>query len=817
MKNLIHICLTFIFLLAITSQLYAQKYRKVLQTPAIMETPLDQPNENFYVLAATKYRLEYNPWVVFSDRADNTTRDGKVLDFMDDFYVVDETDTDVYLVKAVIDGLKIKSITEDVGWIEKDKLLLWNHSLIDPGTKINRKGFLLNKRASIGRILKDEDDKDRVRIFDRPNADKSNEIDKNRIYEFFFVFKKDKNVTPEMYLLSKNVSISTTTKDDIIGWVKADRINEWNTRIALEPNFSPVAFTERKLDINNKSVRLYPIADVAKAYANGQGINASEIIWENDPVKLPREKLADKDSLRFKGGVIRFPMLRKDKDNNLYQTAIVGEVTLSSLGRQVGEFSEIEYSVLTKEVDRLNAAKNNVNVLFVVDGTKGMQDYINNISSTVLDLTDIAKRKNKSIKFGAAIYGDQSTMRFEYQPMNSDYNTIIDFVKKAKTSPGIDSNPYESLYFGLSQALKKANLKKDHNNIVVVIGDTGDDYYFKGKQNDPNAVKPQDVEAELNNWGAHIIAMNCQITRGDAGKAFKDQLQEMIIETSKLSYNKYKGIGSICKLEIRNPLFENNTLKSGSIYGSFNEVNNPSNFSDALTAEIKKAIEYTEDVTRISKEIFEDGGSYGKNQNKDTAGPFGPAIADILAGVQGEFTFDDLVKLSNEKFQFYLEAYSPIKIDNSANECFSYVLFLPESDLKELRDRLESLAISANGTPDQKRKALIQTWYELLRIYTGEKNLERLAGYSIEKLNGMMQGVEKEGITFNTRKKLAKVKLGDLKRKRVVSDQQIDEYINQVTKNYRQLDDILKQGKNYEFSYASNDITYFWLPIDYLP
>lgn len=817
MKNLIINSLTLIVVLAFSSQLNAQKYRRVLQKPAVMETPLDQPNENFYLLAATKYRLENNPWVVFSDRGENTTRDGKTLDFMDDFYVVDETDTDIYIVKAVTDGLKIKSIIKDVGWIEKDKLLLWNHSLIDPATKINRKGFLLNKRASIGRILKNDDDKDRVRIFDRPDADKNNEIDKNRIYEFFFVFKKDKKVTPEMYLLSKNVSISTTTKDDIIGWVKADRINEWNTRIALEPNFEPVAYTERKLDIRNKGVKLYSIADVAKTYGQASGINASEIIWENDPVKLPREKLADKDSLRFKGGVIRFPMLRKDKDNNLYRTAVVGEVTLSSLGKQVGEFSEIEYSKLTKEMDRLNAAKKNINVLFVIDGTIGMKDYISNISGTILDLTDIAKRKKKSIKFGAAIYGDQSNKRFEYQVMNSDYNTIIDFLKATRADTGYDSNPYESLYFGISQALKKVNLKKDHNNIVVVIGDTGDDYYFKGKQSDANVVKPQDVERELEKWGAHIIGVNCEISKGDAGKAFKDQLIDMIIETSKLSYNKYKGIGAITKLEINNPLFENNTLKGGSIYGSFATVESPSIFSDALTTEIREAIDYTEQVTKVTKEIFEDGGSYGKNQSKDTAGPFGPAIADILSGVQGDFTFDDLVKLSNEKYQFYLEAYSPIKIDNSANEMFSYVLFLPENDLEDLRDRLGNLAISANGTPDQKRKSLIATWKELLRIYTGEKNFERLESYSIEKLNSMMQGVEKEGINFNIEKKLAKVKLGDLKRKRVVSDQEINEYIEQITKNYRQLDSILKEGRNYEFSYSSNDITYYWLPIDYLP
>ena len=55
-------------------------------------------------------------------------------------------------------------------------------------------------------------------------------------------------------LVGKNVNLSSRTiKENLVGWVRTSKAVSWDTRIALEPNFSQAAFDERK---NSKDLRL---------------------------------------------------------------------------------------------------------------------------------------------------------------------------------------------------------------------------------------------------------------------------------------------------------------------------------------------------------------------------------------------------------------------------------------------------------------------------------------------------------------------------------------------------------------------------------
>jgi len=207
MKNILKGCLLMVILFIAYPSLAQKNFKNVLQIPAEMVPPEEQDMQmQVYNRSITKYRREDVPWIVYSDRANNKTENGKTLDFMDSFYAVDETDTKIYIVKAVVDGLKIKTITEDVGWIDKKNMLLWSDGLVDITTKINLKGFLLNKKESIADIITKKRESDRVRIFNSPDTDVAEEVSKNRIYDFFFIFKKEQiGEIGEMYLLSKNV------------------------------------------------------------------------------------------------------------------------------------------------------------------------------------------------------------------------------------------------------------------------------------------------------------------------------------------------------------------------------------------------------------------------------------------------------------------------------------------------------------------------------------------------------------------------------------------------------------------------------------
>jgi len=793
----------------------AQKFKKVLEIPAELAPPQVQDlKEGIPVNYKSPYRKEGVPWIVYSDRVDNTTENGKVLNFMDSFYVVDETATKVYIVKAVVDGLKIKSINEDVGWIKKTNLLLWSEGLIDIATKINLKGFLLNKKESIPCILTKECESDRVKIFNSPDTDVAKEITKNRIYDFFFIFKtEDVGEIEEMYLLSKNVNISPDTREDVIGWVKSDRITNWNTRIALEPNFDEKAFTERKQNTGSIGVKLFDQPEYAIEYANGN--NDVKPLWSNDPVSLPTDKMAAEDPYRFKGGVIRFPNLNKNEESNYYKTAVVGSIKAVHYSEIVGEINEEDYAELSVDINKAIEGKNITNILFVVDATKGMQPYIKSISNTIYDLKDMIEAKSKQVKFGAAIYEDANAQKFEYVEMTDDEDKVIDFLR-AIESKVTEASSFNSLFFGLNQALIKSNLRKNHTNIVIVVGDTGDDYYIKGETGN---TAPETIEKQLDDWEAHIIALNCNVTGAEAGKAFTDQMTTMIKETATLSYNIYSKLRHIKNYEgfiPGNPEFNNNTneLKNGSIYGACKTVNTPNDLENEIISGIKKSIKRDGEVGEWLTEIFENGNSF---DSKGAPGSLGPAIIDLLGNLKDKLSEEDLENLSYEKYQFYLEAYAPIKINAAVDECFSDVLFMPRKDLDDLVGKLDNLARSASYNPRQKRQAVIDTWYELLKIYTGETNIERLDDLTIEKLNAMMQGVEKEGIKFNTKKPLGKRSIRDLRNKRVVTDEEINDYIREITRNYRKLEDILRQGRAYEFSYSSNGNTYYWIPSDYLP
>jgi len=521
--------------------------------------------------------------------------------------------------------------------------------------------------------------------------------------------------------------------------------------------------------------------------------------------------------LRFKGGVIRFPKLEKKEEDNYYKTAVVGPITAADYGRIVGEISEENYASLSVNVNNAIESENTVNILFVIDGTKGMQPYIKSISNSIYRLKDISDEDGKTIRFGAAIYGDVTSQKFEYVEMNEDEGEVISFLREIETSPvSNETNPYNAMYLGINQALIKTNLRKNQTNLIIVVGDTGDDFYKNGKTAN---ISPDAIQNQLKEWNAHVIAYQCDVTGGETAKAFENQMKNMILETAKLSYNDYTKLSRIKnynKLILGSPILDNQTneLKSGAIYGAYRKVKSPIDLEDEISYHIKKATKYAGQVSGLLSDFFENGESF---DSKGGGGPLGPAIVNLLSKMKDKLSEEDLENLSYEKYQFYLEAYTPIKIDAAIDECFSDVLFMPRKDLSDLVDRLDYLVRSASYNPKQKRKGVIDTWYELLRIYTGEKNFEQLANLTIDKLNSMMQGVEKEGIKFKSRKPLGSRSIKDITNKRVVTDEEINEYIREMTKNHKELNDILREGRNYEFSYTSNGNTYYWIPSDFLP
>jgi len=808
MKNLFLIILTVFIVGATVKPGTAQGKKTALEVPSIFFPPKDDPRVknleefNTQKVPNTVQRIDGIAWSVFSDRVGNVTDKGIELDFKDQFYVIEENENKIHIIQGSKNHRNQLRITvdRDFGWIEKGKMLLWNRALIHPISKINRKGFLLNKRESLDDIRNGEADKVLVNVMNTPApVDKEKDIIAQKpIYEFVFILKKVQRATENdsLYLISKNIRINSfTSNDDIIGWVDSDRITDWNTRLALEPNFETAAYEEREAN-PEKQVKLFDEVESAIAYSKGKKISNEAVLWDHDPVSLSTDKVAESDPKRFPGNVIRFPLLSKDKDEGYYKTAVVSEITLAKLSNMsLDKIDIIDAAPFLDDIDRYIDAKRNVNIVYLIENSNNTKEYIDLISKSMLDISRNRLMRGKTIQYGAAFYG--ATNDFDYEPLSTSFENVIDFIKSKSTI----SSYQRALYDGLSQTLKKVGLKKNDNNIIVLIGSDGN--------NGQLASSSKDVERTLNKWSANLIALNCGTS--SAATSFKQQLKIMLIETAKISSNKCRI--SWASLKHKDPDLVNNNLLNADFYGSYNEITNSNEMSEILGPEILRSVKFINNITGMLNKIFNEGKAVPEDMGEIDA-----AINRIVCEVanKNNLSQQDVKKLAYEKYELYLDAKTPIKVQSAKYNCFSNVLFLPKQDLVDLRDKLRSLVYSENSTPNKKRSDLRKAWIELLGIYTGETDPDNLSRYTIDDWIKIYTGLEGEDVNIGKESVLQGKSLDDIDDKDEVPTSDINAYIAQVARNYILLDNILKENR-YDYSYTSNGNTYYWIPVEYLP
>ena len=340
-----------LIIIALTLSVAAIAQNKVIGQPIKFQNPKDFLNEDDmkqFIQGKGKESKE-NAWIVVSDRMNNQTyKKGDEnseaetkINFKDWFYVTDQNDEWIHIIKARLgSNLKISKMGKDYGWIKKSNMLLWTSGMLDQNTLIHRKAFLLNKVEDISAILESEN-KELVSIYQGPNTAET--VGKKNIYEFYFIYKKDKG----RYLIGKESRFSSARIDNVlVGWIRDQKTSEWNTRIALEPCFTEDAYNERK---ENPDLRMIGFSDLggANSYANTGMLAESKIIWDNDPISRTMEELAS-DGRRFKGTVVRFPMLQNYP--SAFMSGAIGEVTTKSMQDVVSSMNEVNWAEIVESV-----------------------------------------------------------------------------------------------------------------------------------------------------------------------------------------------------------------------------------------------------------------------------------------------------------------------------------------------------------------------------------------------------------------------------------------------------------------------------------
>ena len=836
-----------LILVFVVQAISAQNFKEVLGLPEKFDQPID------YSTTEDREEMMKRPgkkdreiaWLVINDRANNKTYIDpdenssvkKVLDFADYFYVAEEKAEWLRIIKCRKPSeLKIPkgSAVEDFGWVRKDKMLLWRSGLLHERTRINQKAFLLNKADDINHII--NGNKDVADIYLTPNG--TEKLEGKSIYEFYFIMKKEGN----RYLLSKEVELNTLDlekSNPLVGWVRSERAADWNTRIAMEPNYIKPAFEERKSKSDIFRLVGYKDAGGASLHAKSGAIKTDQIYWDKDPVITDASKMSEEDPFRYKGTVVRFPLLNATE--SFYRTGVIGEITIRPQGGVMEAFSkvdELDWSGIISEINKLEKAKDNFNVFFVIEGTKGMAPYKSSIIQTI-NKVNAALIDVPNVRWGASIYRDALEVEdekiFSISPLNVSQAEMISFVENSTFDSWQDNDSWTSLYYGIQQSVLEGGFNENHTNIIFVIGNNGDYYSDRARREMAKADNHKTLRDKaaltdvLSRLNANIIAIQPNHNNDRESTAFGKTMSSIIVEHAKKQYQLYTRVNDyIPDLPLSNPympdLDESNdvSLEGGAIYGRIVIPNKGSmqtqeDVASVINGACKEIYLKTNAFYTTLSDLFDKGsalemdGEEGGPNSGEITGPLARTLLKLLQKDEANMQ-DNLAKLVRQKYVLYTEVYMPKKITTARYTTTTYVMFMPERDLAEYINTLDELANALNETTDRQRQVLYETMVSLANKFSGNTQKSKIDRMLFSELQAYMQGLEAEWNIETISKDFA---LGDIFNPRKMSDAEIESFATRIVQKRNDLKKIQRLGSDYEFAYNTGENTYYWIPIEY--
>lgn len=346
------------------------------------------------------------------------------------------------------DRIQVRTLSDDaVGWVERESVLCRLLPLKDPHSGLLRRVVIRTDTAVQGQV----EPKLAYHTPDRRCAGGAAACVKVSRFQWYFVYAEQK----DHVLLSEAANLGGSDAR-LLGWLPKDDGISWNTAVALRP---AEELETRKSKAGDKEdyVCAYPsLADV------------------KDPAKC-RQILGGR---RWYNLNVRLPVIRDH--GKVYEVAI-------SSAASTGTVEETLAQALLSKLK-------NIDVFFVIDGTKSMQPVIDAIkgrpgSPGLVDQIR-ARLKGKikqggKIRFGYRIYRDSSEngrsgVDDEGMSLPSDCRSneaaFVGSFKAVQATESPDDKDFaENMFGGLVRAARDIASCPDHIKILFVIGDHGYD------------------------------------------------------------------------------------------------------------------------------------------------------------------------------------------------------------------------------------------------------------------------------------------------------------------------------------------------------
>lgn len=761
------------------------------------------------------------PWIVYSDRAKNPVlgspggeASGEKLGFLEPLYVVAEEGEYLQLLRVTEkpSGFTIPPNSQVVGWMHRDKLLHWDQGLLTPDGALSLRGVVQNKidYAKGQRTGK----ANLVELLDRPSS-QGKPLDEVRLNRFFYLYKVDLG-SPEpgdefVLLGRQHIFAKGEEARALVGWAPLSRLVIWNHRIALEPNWEEQAWGEREQ--GRKAVVLRDVGK-AKAYAAGDLSASGGPLWNADP-----------GTKRRPGEWKRFPVLspEPETDQTILKVGVMGQVfSTENSSQQVA--SEDTLAQLQDRIDRLAAARQQVNLVFVVDGTRSFGVYYKPIVDAIRSTMSALEGTSQSqYRFGAVVYRDSQEVRerwLDVQPLGTR-DAVTRFLP-GKEYHQNDQTDAEAVNYGLRAALKLFSSHQDaekQTNLIVLIGDAGNHQ----RKAEETFVPAHVLWEDFVRYNAHFLAV--QVHR------YSDPVYERFIQDQKeLGGTVAMQVWTALRDQYPNEATRFSTPEWATEGDTFRLRGGPMRVEvhgqpvngvmapEALRQRVQALLgEIDQQNEALQKELLriKDGGAaqldcgpqtQANSKPGDAEPSLGCAVLEVLQSAG--LTPNDIKVLQQEKFQLYTQGVVTLKVEGQQWPLFKRTLLIGRTELDNLRQAMEQLKRSKSGN---QRKKLQEAWLTILQDYLGTGSPEELGHLTLAEVNTKIFGLP------GTTAFLKEVKLEDITNPASFPDEKLSDYTTRIAQAHQRFYDLGQHPENDPACFDTQEEAQCWIDEDVLP
>lgn len=739
--------------------------------------------------------LTYNtetPWVVFSDRSNNKTMNapnstfpfGRELDFMEPLYVTQVNGSWLKVQKRSerVEGKLIRNI--DVGWLHADKTVLTRYPVLNEFRSTRKAMALISlEDKSIG--LKElEKLKEQYVLYADPNGKFKKGISEK--FQIYYILKELNG----MKLLAGTDELDNNKEAlyvNVAGWMRNTNITNWDSKVCLEPNSGKMI--ERQY--NGKTADVFDSKETLEAWHRSGHTNPHKRVISfplGDTVLPP--------------SVMRMPILSTPEKGGLQtvKVATVGNPNESSITTQ-------QRVKLQEELRELTSKSKDVNVVFVIDGTKSMERYYKSVAASVQKVFDESETLaiGARLRFGAVIYRDYADVPNDYEvfPLTANKDDVEKWLMNVRCYSNDNDIP-EAQYNGIIKGLDKVGMKNDQSNVVVLVGDAGN--------HSPDKHTLDQATSIISKYNANFISF----------QVFGDKDDRWY---NKFNLDAKKYLVGLSKASIKNSSIKPKLAKKPHFDNTFEIKFLSSDGNDYTNLYMFGLFTYAPDRVQMRTEVLEEGirdalSNYLEQLNvkiqtingllsgRNSSQSYDPQIPKIFCEKccsDTEADYNRCVQLLSNMGDFSFIGYTDMKLYGQ-RDVYKPVVFLSYKELTSLQTKFSKLS-SPLLTNSQLRNRMYEAIIGLMKVIKDDP----VAIIEEKTLNETWELIL--GIPFdesNIYNDLGNVKIKDL---RSNQSQDFKDFLDDVSIKSKSFNATKFKNNSFELSGTQ----FFWVPLSEFP